>query len=39
MRIQGPGSNEIEQPYWMKAINWTHSLEMRFQDQKVANQG
>jgi hypothetical protein len=26
MRVQGPGSNEIEQSYWMRVINWTHSL-------------
>jgi len=24
--VQGPGSNEIEQSYWMRAINWTHGL-------------
>jgi hypothetical protein len=23
MRVQGLGSNEIEQSYWMRAINWT----------------
>jgi hypothetical protein len=22
--VQGPGSNEIEQSHWMRAINWTH---------------
>ncbi len=26
MRGQGPGSNEIEQSYCQKAINWTHGL-------------
>ncbi len=24
--IQGLGSNEIEQSYWMRTINWTHGL-------------
>jgi hypothetical protein len=23
---QGPVSNEIEQSYWLRAINWTHGL-------------
>jgi hypothetical protein len=26
MRVQSPQSNEIEQSYWMRAINWTHGL-------------
>jgi len=26
MRIQGSGSNEINQTYWMRAMNWTHGL-------------
>ncbi len=26
IRIHGPRSNEIEQSYWMRAINWTHGL-------------
>jgi hypothetical protein len=34
MRVQGPESNEIEQSYWLRAINWTHSLYMRVQHQK-----
>jgi hypothetical protein len=25
MRVQGPGSNEIEQSYWLRAIKWTHT--------------
>jgi hypothetical protein len=28
------GSNEIEQSYWMRAINWTHD----FQDERVQDQ-
>jgi hypothetical protein len=24
--VQGPGSNEIEQSYWMRAINWMDGL-------------
>jgi hypothetical protein len=23
---EGTGSNEIEQSYWMRAINWTHGF-------------
>jgi hypothetical protein len=23
---EGPMSNEIEQSYWMRSINWTHGL-------------
>jgi hypothetical protein len=26
MRVYGPRSNETEQPYCLRAINWTHSL-------------
>jgi hypothetical protein len=32
---EGPRSNEIEQSYRLRAINWTHSLVMRVQDQEV----
>jgi len=35
MRVQGPGSNEIEQSYWMRAINWTHGFSVQDQ-RKVA---
>jgi hypothetical protein len=31
---EGPGSNKIEQSYWLRAINRTHGLYMRVQDQK-----
>jgi hypothetical protein len=37
MRVQGPGSNEIEQSYLTRSINWTHGLETRVQDRRVAN--
>jgi hypothetical protein len=33
------GSNEIEQSYWMRVINWTLGPRTKVQDQKVANQG
>ncbi len=39
MRVPGLGSYEIEQSHWLRAINWTHGLQMRVQDQKVSNQG
>jgi len=38
MRIQGLGSNEIEQSYWLVAIKWTHELWMKVEDQKLTNQ-
>jgi hypothetical protein len=31
---EDPRSNEIEQSYWLRAINWTHLLWMRVQDKK-----
>ncbi len=31
---EGPRSNEIEQYYWLRAINWIHGLYLRVQDQK-----
>jgi len=34
MRLQGPGSNEIEQSYWLRAIHWTYGLQTRVQDKK-----
>jgi hypothetical protein len=26
MKVYGPRSNETEQPYCLRAINWTHNL-------------
>jgi hypothetical protein len=28
MRVQGLGSNEIKQFYWLRAINWTHDFRL-----------
>jgi hypothetical protein len=31
---EGSKSNEIEQSYWTRVINWTHALQTRVQNQK-----
>ncbi len=36
MRVQGPGTNEFKQSYWLKALNWSQRPLDRVQDQKVA---
>ncbi len=35
--VQGPGTNEFKQSYWLKALDWSQGLLTRVQYQKVVN--